>query len=117
MLGRPLTLSFDDLLGRPLIERDITLNCVSNEVGGPYVGSARWLGVPLAELLREARPAADADQLVARSVDGMTIGTPLSVVLDGRDAMLWASRSRWTTASPCVCSPPACTATPAPANG
>ncbi|MEV4518148.1 molybdopterin-dependent oxidoreductase [Dactylosporangium sp. NPDC049525] len=88
MVGRPLELSFDDLLRRPLIERDITLNCVSNEVGGPYVGTARWLGVSLADLLREVRPAAGADQLVARSVDGMTIGTPLSVVLDGRDAML-----------------------------
>ncbi|MET7421405.1 molybdopterin-dependent oxidoreductase [Dactylosporangium sp. NPDC005555] len=88
MVGRPVELSFDDLLRRPLIERDITLNCVSNEVGGPYVGTARWLGVHLAELLREVRPSPEADQLVARSVEGMTIGTPLSVVLDGRDAML-----------------------------
>ncbi|GAA1559325.1 sulfite oxidase [Dactylosporangium maewongense] len=88
MVGRPLELTFDDLLRRPLIERDVTLNCVSNEVGGPYVGTARWLGVPLADLLREARPAPGADQVVARSVDGMTIGTPLAVVLDGRDAML-----------------------------
>ena len=88
MVGRPLELSFDDLLRRPLIERDITLNCVSNEVGGPYVGTARWLGVHLADLLREVQPKAGADQLVARSVDGMTIGTPLSVLLDGRDAVL-----------------------------
>ncbi|GIG50515.1 molybdopterin-dependent oxidoreductase [Dactylosporangium siamense] len=88
MVDRPLELSFDDLLSRPLIERDITLNCVSNEVGGPYVGTARWLGVHLADLLREARVRPGADQVVARSVDGMTIGTPLSVVLDGRDAML-----------------------------
>ncbi|MFC4997306.1 molybdopterin-dependent oxidoreductase [Dactylosporangium cerinum] len=88
MVDRPLELSFDDLLRRPLIERDVTLNCVSNEVGGPYVGTARWLGVHLAELLREARVRPGADQVVARSVDGMTIGTPLSVVLDGRDAML-----------------------------
>lgn len=89
----PLTLGFDDLLRRGLIERDITLTCVSNEVGGPYVSSARWLGVPLATLLREAgvRPPSRggrADQLVARSVDGMTIGTPVETVMDGRDAML-----------------------------
>ena len=53
MVDRTAELSFDDLLDRPLIERDITLNCVSNEVGGPYIGTARWLGVPLAPLLRE----------------------------------------------------------------
>ena len=88
MVDRELELSFEDLLDRPLIERDITLNCVSNEVGGPYIGTARWLGVPLAPLLREAGLRAGADQLVARSAEGMTIGTPIDVLLDGRDAML-----------------------------
>ncbi|GIJ71281.1 sulfite oxidase [Virgisporangium ochraceum] len=87
-VDRPVTVTFDDLLRRPLRERDITLNCVSNEVGGPYVGTARWLGVPLAPLLREAGVRAGADQLVSRSTDGMTIGTPLEAVFDGRDAML-----------------------------
>jgi len=90
---RPLTLSFDDLLRRELVERDITLTCVSNEVGGPYVGNARWIGVRLADLLTECgvRPPSKggrADQLVARSVDGMTIGSPVEDVMDGRDALL-----------------------------
>ncbi|MDR7277159.1 molybdopterin-dependent oxidoreductase [Catenuloplanes atrovinosus] len=88
MVDNEFELSFDALLDRPLIERDITLNCVSNEVGGPYIGTARWLGVPLAPLLREAGPRAGADQLIARSAEGMTIGTPIDVLLDGRDAML-----------------------------
>ena len=88
MLDRTAELSFSDLLDRPLIERDITLNCVSNEVGGPYIGTARWLGVPLAPLLRELGVQAGADQVVARSTDGMTIGTPVETVLDGRDTML-----------------------------
>lgn len=90
---RPLVLSYDDLLRRELIERDITLTCVSNEVGGPYVGNARWIGVRLADLLAECgvRPPSkggSADQLVARSVDGMTIGSPVEDVMDGRDALL-----------------------------
>ncbi|MFI6723882.1 molybdopterin-dependent oxidoreductase [Streptomyces atratus] len=90
---RPVTVGFHDLLRREVIERDITLTCVSNEVGGPYVGNARWLGVRLADLLRDAgvRPPSKggpADQIVARSVDGMTIGTPVETVMDGRDAML-----------------------------
>ncbi|MFD0314847.1 molybdopterin-dependent oxidoreductase [Streptomyces flavalbus] len=90
---RPATLTFDDLLRRELIERDITLTCVSNEVGGPYVGNARWIGVRLADLLADCgvRPPSrggPADQLVARSVDGMTLGSPVEDVLDGRDALL-----------------------------
>jgi DMSO/TMAO reductase YedYZ molybdopterin-dependent catalytic subunit len=88
MVGKQAELSFDDLLKRPLIERDITLNCVSNEVGGPYIGTARWLGVPLAPLLRELGVDSRADQIVARSSEGMTIGTPVTTALDGRDTML-----------------------------
>ncbi|CAM5624232.1 Molybdopterin-dependent oxidoreductase OS=Streptomyces tendae OX=1932 GN=GUR47_05665 PE=4 SV=1 [Streptomyces tendae] len=87
------TLTFGDLLRREPIERDITLTCVSNEVGGPYVGNARWIGVRLAGLLeacgvRPPSAGGPADQLVARSVDGMTIGSPVEDVMDGRDAML-----------------------------
>ncbi|MFI5977311.1 sulfite oxidase [Streptomyces sp. NPDC051452] len=90
---RPRTYTFDDLLRRELMERDITLTCVSNEVGGPYVGNARWIGVRLAELLAECgiKPPSrggPADQLVSRSVDGMTIGSPVEDLMDGRDAML-----------------------------
>ncbi|MEU6278306.1 molybdopterin-dependent oxidoreductase [Streptomyces populi] len=90
---RAVTYSFDDLLRRELIERDITLTCVSNEVGGPYAGNARWIGVRLAGLLAECgvKPPSrggTADQLVARSVDGMTIGSPVEDVMDGRDALL-----------------------------
>jgi DMSO/TMAO reductase YedYZ molybdopterin-dependent catalytic subunit len=87
-VDRELELDFGQLLARPLIERDITLSCVSNEVGGRYVGTARWVGVPLAGLLREAGVRPGADQLVSRSADGFTIGTPTATVLDGRDAML-----------------------------
>ena len=66
------------------MERVVTLNCVSNEVGGPYIGTARWLGVPLAPLLREVGVRQGADQLLARSVEGMTIGAPMAALLDGQ---------------------------------
>jgi DMSO/TMAO reductase YedYZ molybdopterin-dependent catalytic subunit len=88
MVQREVTITFADLLRRPLIEAWVTLTCVSNPVGGPYVGNARWLGASLASLIREARPQAGANQLLCTSVDGFTSGTPLPVVLDGRDALL-----------------------------
>jgi DMSO/TMAO reductase YedYZ molybdopterin-dependent catalytic subunit len=88
MVDRPLHLTFDELLRRPLVERDITMICVSNEVGGRYTGTARWLGVPLRDVLMEAGVRPDADQVVSRSVDGWTCGTPTSVVMDGRDALI-----------------------------
>ncbi len=88
MVRREITLDYEGLLSRPLIERDITLTCVSNLVGGPYIGNARWIGAPLRELLEEAEPLPGADQIVSRSVDGFTVGTPTAVAMDGRDAML-----------------------------
>jgi DMSO/TMAO reductase YedYZ molybdopterin-dependent catalytic subunit len=91
MVDRELTLDFDELLARPMIERDVTIACVSNEVGGRYVGNARWIGAPLADLLRDAGVHAGASQIVSRSADGFTIGTPTAVVTDGRDAMLAVS--------------------------
>ena len=58
MVEREVTLTLPELLELPTIERDITLSCVSNQVGGPYVGNARWLGVPLATVLELAGVAA-----------------------------------------------------------
>lgn len=85
----PFTLGYDDLLAMPMIERDITLTCVSNSVGGPYVGSARWLGVPLRDVLdRAGIGGTRADQLLSTDVSGMTISTPLALATDGRDAMI-----------------------------
>ncbi len=83
-----LSFSFQDLLDMDLIERDITLTCVSNDVGGPYVGGARWLGVRLTDVLDRAGVGGTADQILSTDVDGMTISTPLAVATDGRDAML-----------------------------
>ncbi|MBZ5735997.1 molybdopterin-dependent oxidoreductase [Nocardioides sp. TRM66260-LWL] len=83
-----LELTFDDLLGMELIERDITMTCVSNSVGGPYVGAARWLGVRLTDLLDMAGVGDQADQILSTDFDGMKISTPLDLATDGRDAMI-----------------------------
>jgi DMSO/TMAO reductase YedYZ molybdopterin-dependent catalytic subunit len=88
-VGRELDLSFDDLMARPLVERWVTMTCVSNEVGGNLVSTARFVGVELRELVREAGPAPGADQLLSTSTDGWTAGTPTAAVLEpGRGALL-----------------------------
>ena len=88
MVERELTLTFDQLMSRPLIERDVTLTCVSNEVGGRYVGNARWLGAPLEGSPGRGRGGSFGRPVDRRSVDGFTAGSPTATVLDGRDAML-----------------------------
>jgi len=88
MVDRPIELTFEELLKMPLEEHDLTLTCVSNPVGGSYCGNARWLGAPLAPILRQAGVQSGATQILSTSTDGMTIGTPVEAVLDGRESML-----------------------------
>jgi DMSO/TMAO reductase YedYZ molybdopterin-dependent catalytic subunit len=88
MVDRELSLSFDDLLRRTVVEHDITLTCVSNTVGGELVGNARWTGVRLDELLAEAGVDPAVTQVVGRSVDGYTCGFPIEAATDGRNALV-----------------------------
>lgn len=88
MVDNPMNLTYHQLRAYEMVEADITLACVSNEVGGRLVGNARWLGVRLADVLSDAMVRDGADQLVGRAVDGFTAGAPLEAVLDGRDALI-----------------------------
>ena len=87
-------LTWADLLRQPLIERWVTLACVSNEIGGDLVGNALWLGWPVRELLAMARPRSGADMVLSRSVDGWTAGTPLEALTDDRNALLAIGMNR-----------------------
>ncbi|BBY30854.1 molybdopterin-dependent oxidoreductase [Mycolicibacterium sediminis] len=89
LVNEPLELTFDDIRSMPLVEKTITMTCVSNEVGGPYVSTTNFIGVPLLALLERAGIADGAQQLVGHSVDGFTIGTPLDMLrAAGDEAML-----------------------------
>ena len=87
-VDQEVTITFDELLAMDMIERNITLTCVSNSVGGPYVGSTTWLGVRLTDVLALAGVGDKADQILSTDFDGMTISTPLDLATDGRDAMI-----------------------------
>ena len=89
MVDRELTLNWADLTSRRSTERPVTLACVSNEVGGPYISTANFTGVLVADVLHEAGVKPGADQTVTTSVDGWTCGTPTATLTDlGRQAML-----------------------------
>ena len=88
MVDQELNLSFRDLMDMPLEEHRVTLTCVSNEVGGPYVGNAVWLGVRTATLLEMAGVQKGADAIKSTSADRWTAGTPLEAVTDDRTSMV-----------------------------
>jgi DMSO/TMAO reductase YedYZ molybdopterin-dependent catalytic subunit len=88
MVDRELVLTYQELVDREITESWITLNCVSNPVGGSLIGNAWWSGVRVADLLAEAGVRGDADAVLQTSDDGWTCGTPLSALTDDRGAML-----------------------------
>ena len=88
MVDSPFSVTFDELLAMPMVERYVTLCCVSNSVGGGLVGNAKWLGVPLRQLVERAGVRPEGTQLIGRSVDEFTVGFPTSAVFDGREALV-----------------------------
>jgi DMSO/TMAO reductase YedYZ molybdopterin-dependent catalytic subunit len=88
MVDRELLLTYEDLMARRFTEGWVTLNCVSNPIGGPLIGNAWWSGVRTDDLLREAGVRTGADAVLQTSDDGWTCGTPLAALTDDRDAML-----------------------------
>lgn len=88
MVAKPLTMSFNDLMRRPMIDHDVTLTCVSESVGGGLAGNARWQGTLLADVLREAGIKSGAQQIVMRDVNGMNLGVAVDPVMDGRKSLL-----------------------------
>ena len=92
-VDNPIELSYDDLLSLPTREADITLSCISNEVGGGLISNARWTGVLLSDVLNEAGMSPEkitsaSEQLVGRSADDWTSGFPTYLALDGREALV-----------------------------
>ncbi len=88
MVEKEFTIDFAELLKEDLVESYLTLTCVSNPVGGPLIGNAKWLGYPLRLLLERAVPKAGADMVLSTSIDGFSASTPLEVLTDDRMALL-----------------------------
>jgi DMSO/TMAO reductase YedYZ molybdopterin-dependent catalytic subunit len=55
LVDTPFNLSYPELKSLPAVERYQTLECVSNEVGGKLISTAKWVGVPLKTILERAK--------------------------------------------------------------
>jgi len=81
LVERPLSLSLEDLRARPAVDLTVTMECAGNgrarldprPVSMPWlgeaVGTARWTGVPLRELLDDAGALPEAIEAVFTGLD------------------------------------------------
>ena len=88
MVSNPATYRYADLLALSdpsapnQAEEFVTLECVSNEVGGNLISTARWTGVRLPALLQSAGLDPNADWIVFTCADGYTAAVPLSKAMN-----------------------------------
>jgi DMSO/TMAO reductase YedYZ molybdopterin-dependent catalytic subunit len=88
LVGRPLRLSYQDLRAVPATTQYVTLECISNDVGGNLMSTGRFTGVPLRDLLTMAEPRPGAGAVNFRAHDGYTESLPLSVVMESPEIMV-----------------------------
>ncbi|MGZ8812849.1 MAG: molybdopterin-dependent oxidoreductase [Mycobacterium sp.] len=88
MVDREITYRFDDLDKFEVIEKLVTLTCVSNPVGGDLIGNAAWTGYRVRDLLEKAGIHKDADMVLSKSIDGFTAGSPVEALTDDRESLL-----------------------------
>ncbi len=79
----PTSLGYADLLAMPAVEQYVTLQCISNFVGGDLVSTAKWTGVPLADVLARAGGiTTGAVRVVFHAVGGYSDSLPVAKALE-----------------------------------
>lgn len=87
LVEQPMSLSYDDLRALPTVEEFVTLECISNEVGGDLIGNAEWKGVALREILETARLRPGVVDISFQASDGYSESIPLDRALN-QDVMV-----------------------------
>jgi DMSO/TMAO reductase YedYZ molybdopterin-dependent catalytic subunit len=70
LVEEPYTLTYDELTALPWVEETITLECISNPVGGDLIGNAVWRGVPLKDILERAGLRPEVVDIASFAEDG-----------------------------------------------
>jgi len=82
LVENPMTLDFGEVSNLKLVEQETTLECISNGVGAGLISNAVWRGIPLRELIGEARPESGSRRVFFHAADGFTHSTSLEKALD-----------------------------------
>lgn len=81
LVERPLTLTLEEIKRMPVVEEYVTLECISNEVGGDLMSNALWKGVPLKHILGLAQVRSQARRVVFKSYDRYSSSVPIERAL------------------------------------
>jgi DMSO/TMAO reductase YedYZ molybdopterin-dependent catalytic subunit len=77
LVEKPLTINYDQIKSMPSVEEYVTLECISNKIGGDLISTALWKGVRLSQLLEKAAIKPNVKYVVFRCADGYDVGIPI----------------------------------------
>jgi DMSO/TMAO reductase YedYZ molybdopterin-dependent catalytic subunit len=89
MVDQPLSLSLDDIRSRPSVSQAVTMECISNEVGGDLTSTSVWTGVPFKDILADAGLQPGATHINIEAVDGFYECVPMEEAMDGRTLLVY----------------------------
>ena len=91
LVASPLEWTLAEIHARPAMHQFITLSCISNTVGGDLIGTTRWSGVSLQQLLPDLSLQPNATHLKIQSADGFFEVVALDAIRgDGRVMLTYA---------------------------
>jgi DMSO/TMAO reductase YedYZ molybdopterin-dependent catalytic subunit len=82
LVRHDLQMSYGELLRLPAVERYQTLECISNQVGGNLISTAKWVGVPLPDILDRAGVGSNAVEVVFRAAGGYSESLSVEQAMD-----------------------------------
>jgi DMSO/TMAO reductase YedYZ molybdopterin-dependent catalytic subunit len=77
LVEKPFTINYDQIKSMPSVEEYVTLECISNKIGGDLISTALWKGVRLSQLLEKAVIKPNVKYVVFRCADGYDVGIPI----------------------------------------
>lgn len=90
MVATPLSLTLDEIRARPAVSQVVTMQCISNPVGGDLTSTGLWTGIRLNDLLQEAGLAPGAKEVAIESVDGFYESVAMDDIRDERTLLVYA---------------------------
>lgn len=90
LVNKPLQLTLDEIRSRPSVSQAVTLECISNEVGGDLTSTSVWTGVRLKDILAEASLKGGAQEVYMNAADGFYESVPMNEAMDERTLLVYA---------------------------
>ena len=88
LVDKPQHLNLPALQQIPAVTQYVTLECISNNVGGYQISTGLFGGIPLASVLDLASVHTEATLVAFRSRDGYTESLPLSLIRQAPEILL-----------------------------